>query len=388
MNLIDKKFFIRNKLKNTIRKFINKLYCLPWKVLSKIGIYSGKGSPIQFVSEKANWAIQTVGKQIKKEIDIKNPNFFDINHNPSMLTKQVVHFGSQYMWLSWGKYMSKDNYFITSFFHGKPSDGFEVEKHIEDFLKSMPKLNKVITSSTLVENRLLDWGVKREKLIKIPLGVDTKKFKTANNESKNLIKKEYKIPSNSILIGSFQKDGIGWKDGLKPKFIKGPDIFIEVIKGLKNKGFPVFVVLTGPARGFVKEKLKENKIPFIHKYVSNIYELIPLYQILDIYLITSREEGGPMGLLESIACGSAVVSTNVGMAKDVIEDGINGFIADDFHYQSIIDKSVKFIEMPIKNKLDILQKGRKNILNYDWEIVSEMHLEKVYKPAYNFINRI
>ena len=146
--------------------------------------------------------------------------------------------------------------------------------------------------------------------------------------------------------------------------------------------------MTGPARGFVKEKLKENKIPFIHKYVSNIYELIPLYQILDIYLITSREEGGPMGLLESIAWGSAVVSTNVGMAKDVIEDGINGFIADDFHYQSIIDKSVKFIEMPIKNKLDILQKGRKNILNYDWEIVSEMHLEKVYKPAYNFINRI
>ena len=43
--------------------------------------------------------------------------------------------------------------------------------------------------------------------------------------------------------------------------------------------------------------------------------LISLYHALDIYLITSREEGGPMGLLESIACGTPVASTNVGMAK-------------------------------------------------------------------------
>ena len=372
-------------MKKSIRKIFNILYCLPWRILSKIGLYRGKGFPIQFVSENANWAIQSVGIQIKKGIDIQNPNFFELTHNPSQLAKQVVHFGSQYMWLSWGKYMSKDNYFISSFFHGKPSDGLEVEQHIEEFIKSMPSLNKVITSSSLVENRLLDWGVNRNKLIKIPLGVDTNKFNIAEIKKKNLVREKYKIPLKSVVIGSFQKDGIGWKEGLNPKYIKGPDIFIEALKGLKRKGFPVFVVLTGPARGFVKEGLKINNIPFIHLYVSNMYELIPLYQALDMYFVTSREEGGPMGLLESIACGAAAVSTNVGMAGDLIDDGINGFLTKDFDYESIIEKAVKFIEMPLQNKLDIQKKARLNILNYDWKIVSKMHWEKVYKPAYNLI---
>ena len=69
-----------------------------------------------------------------------------------------------------------------------------------------------------------------------------------------------------------------------------------------------------------------------------MYDLIPLYQVLDIYLISSREEGGPMGLLESIACGATVVTTNVGMAMDGVSDNVNGFIVKDFSSESIADK--------------------------------------------------
>ena len=35
-----------------------------------------------------------------------------------------------------------------------------------------------------------------------------------------------------------------------------------------------------------------------------------------------------MGLLESIACGTPVAATNVGMVKDVISDKVTGVIAD------------------------------------------------------------
>ena len=42
------------------------------------------------------------------------------------------------------------------------------------------------------------------------------------------------IPRNSILIGSFQKDGVGWKEGIKPKLIKGPDIFVKVLDKLNQ----------------------------------------------------------------------------------------------------------------------------------------------------------
>ena len=54
------------------------------------------------------------------------------------------------MWLNWGNYMSKENKFITSFFHGKPEDGEEVKIHIDTFLKTIPNLNKVVTASSLI----------------------------------------------------------------------------------------------------------------------------------------------------------------------------------------------------------------------------------------------
>ena len=59
---------------------------------------------------------------------------------------------------------------------------------------------------------------------------------------------------------------------------------------------------TGPARGYIK-RIREiwNNI-FIR--TLKIIMIDSSYHALDIYLITSREEGGPMGLLESAACGA------------------------------------------------------------------------------------
>ena len=157
-----------------IRSYKNKFSCLPWKLLAMFKLYEDKGAPIKYISEDANWAIKTVGLNIKKEIDEIAPNTIDLLTNPSKTIKKIVHFGSQYMWLNWGEHMSKENFFISSFFHGKPSDGYEVKLHIDQFIKSTKRLSRVITASTIVEKRLLNWGVPSEKLIKIPLGVNTK----------------------------------------------------------------------------------------------------------------------------------------------------------------------------------------------------------------------
>ena len=366
-------------LQNKIRYFRNSIYCLPWRVLSKTKIYKDKNKPINFVVEEANWAIKTVGENIKREIDIINPNKFEIITHPSKIINKIVHFGSQYMWLTWGEHMSKNNYFISTFFHGKPTDSEEVKVHIDQFLKSVPRLSKVITASSIMENRLVNWGVSSEKIIKIPLGVNTKRFIPTNNKIKNQIRDLLNIPRKSILIGSFQKDGIGWGEGLKPKLIKGPDIFVKTLRILAKKGLPVYALLTGPSRGFVKEELKKHGIPFYHSYVSNLNELVPLYQALDLYLITSREEGGPMGLIESMACGIPVVTTNVGMAEDVIKPNIPGEISRKIDPAFLAKKVEVVLDTFYKRQEESQEIIRNHILRFDWEEVAKEHWEKVYQ---------
>lgn len=128
-------------------------------------------------------------------------------------------------------------------------------RHVDDFLASVPRLTRVVTAAELIEARLLDWGVPREKLIRIPIGVDTDLFRPANAAERKVARTRYAIPDEALVIGSFQKDGVGWGEGNKPKLIKGPDVFLDVVDRVARKR-PVFVLLTGPARGFVKRGLR------------------------------------------------------------------------------------------------------------------------------------
>ncbi len=367
--------------KNKARQIRNNLYCLPWKVLYTLGLHKNNSIPVNYVSERANWAIKNIGQNLKRELDIIAPNKIAISTDPSRCINKLIHFGSQYMWLNWESNISSNNIFITTFFHGKPTDGEEMKIHIDKFLKSTSKLDKVITASSLIEKRLLDWGIDSKKLIKIPIGVNTNIFNYANKSKKKEIRKLLNIPQESIVIGSFQKDGVGWGNGLEPKLIKGPDIFISTLKKLVKRGLPIFALITGPARGYVIQNLEKNNIPYYHSFVTQVEELVPLYKALDLYLITSREEGGPMGLLESTSCGIPVISTNVGMAKDVIVDGLTGYICNDFESSLIADKTELFLNKIYKEKNNNLKKViRKETLKFDWKAVAKLYWTMAYSP--------
>ena len=109
--------------------------------------------------------------------------------------------------------------------------------------------------------------------------------------------------------------------------VKGPDLFLEAVEKLA-RDFPVFVLLTGPARGYVKTGLDEMGVPYAHHFLDDYLQIVSAYHALDLYLMTSREEGGPKAILECAATGVPLVSSRVGMAPDVITDGATGFLVE------------------------------------------------------------
>jgi glycosyltransferase involved in cell wall biosynthesis len=353
--------------------------CLPWRLAEATGLYTGSQAPIQFVIENADWAIRWVGEHIRDEINQIYPKIVETTTQPQRIVDRVVHFGSQYMWLAWGHLLSGRNQYVTSFFHGKPEDGPDIARHIDHFLSSMPRLSMVVTAAGLVESRLLEWGVPREKLVRIPIGVDTKSFIPPTTEKRKAARLRFGIPGGVVVVGSFQKDGMGWGDGMDPKLIKGPDIFVESMRIMRAKGIPVMAFLTGPARGYVKHGLERAGIPFVHTFARDHLDLVDCYHALDLYLVSSREEGGPMGLMESMASAVPVITTPVGMGPDLIIDGVTGGLIAGFTAEELADKAARVISLSPTDLTQLKQSAVYAVKATDWTVVGRSHWEKVYR---------
>ena len=75
---------------------------------------------------------------------------------------------------------------------------------------------------------------------------------------------------------------------------------------------------------------------------SNVFSL-PLKKV--VFDQSPREEGGPKPMIESMACGVPLVTTNVGMADDFIRDKINGGIIDSFDPNELAKKSMEILNL-------------------------------------------
>jgi glycosyltransferase involved in cell wall biosynthesis len=347
------------------------------RALARAGLAASR-PPVGLVIERADWAIRWWGAFIAEEANKISPDIAWITTDPAKLTSGIVEFGSQYQWLAWRKVLSPRCRMVTTFFHGKREDGKDVSDHIDQFLESVPQIDRIVASAGIVRDRLLSWGVPAEKISLIPIGCETGRFLPATDEQRQAARARFGVRDGEIVIGSFQKDGVGWGDGMEPKLIKGPDVFLSAIAELK-KSIPVFVLLSGPARGYVKAGLERLGVRYAHHYAADRDELAKLYHALDLYLVTSREEGGPMALMESMSSGVPVVSTRVGMASDLIEQGLSGALVDSDDVPDIVRRARQILSLP-DGAASMKFAARKSVMVADWSVVARRHVDEVWKP--------
>ena len=189
-------------------------------------------------------------------------------------------------------------------------------------------------------------GVPAERVFRIPLGIDLEHFPLGEAAARGRARELLGLPASAFVVGSFQKDGVGWGDGLEPKLIKGPDLLVSVLERLRERAPELVVLLTGPARGYVMRELERRGIPYRHMLARSRRELATAYHALDLYLVTSRQEGGPKAVLESMAAGVPLVSTRVGQAQDLVEDGANGMLVDVDDVDALTERSALLHDDP------------------------------------------
>ena len=135
-------------------------------------------------------------------------------------------------------------------------------------------------------------------------------------EEKSALRKKYDYLENDFIVGSFQRDTEG-SDLVSPKLIKGPDIFLEVVQNL-NESKNLKVLLAGTRRQYIISNLEKLGISYKYYEMVNINTLNELYNILDLYIVSSRLEGGPQAIIECATTKTPIISTDVGVASEIL----------------------------------------------------------------------
>ena len=187
--------------------------------------------------------------------------------------------------------------------------------NVEEFSELDKLVDRYHIISKKTENTLKQ--LTKKDIFYSPFWIDSKKF--FNIKDNQSLRKKFNIKDNDFAIGSFQRDTEG-SDNKSPKLEKGPDNFIEIIKNLDYENKNLKVVLTGKRRNYIINKLNELKISFEYFQMVDNKRLNELYNSLDLYIVASRVEGGPQSILECALSKTPIISTDVGVANQILSD--------------------------------------------------------------------
>lgn len=328
---------------------------------------------VHYVTATMNWSVRHDGECLMSNLA---PLDGALSPSPLGIEQGIIHYGGVADAFRNKKFITppKGRPYGITWFHISEND---------KRLKYVGKLDQDVefwhSSCSRTIDTLIEHGASPEKTHVIPLGVDTKAFHPLPAQEKQAKRGALGIPDDAIVIGSFQKDGTGWDDGMKPKSVKAPHIFCDVVIEL-NKTFNIFVLLTGPARGYVKSRLDEANVPYYSAgFLDHANDVIPYFQLIDFYLITSIIEGGPKALLEASACKAPLVTTNVGMVRDLFIHNESAMIADVNDKDALLEHCTTLI-----NDKALYQKISCNAYNIaqnnSWQNIAQRYYDELYKP--------
>ena len=157
--------------------------------------------------------------------------------------------------------------------------------------------------------------VKKNKVKLILNGIDTDKYKPVNDKTRLKIKYKYGIAEDTILIGTVCRL-------IKQKNVEFLiDWFLTY--GHNYNNLKLIIAGDGPEIDDLQQKTCKCKDVIFLGHISNTEDI---YNILDIFTLTSETEGTSMTILEAMACKVPVVVTDVGGNISLVKNEYNGLL--------------------------------------------------------------
>ncbi len=194
---------------------------------------------------------------------------------------------------------------------------------------SWKKVDKLIAISREIYSDLINSSVHKERIAYIPNSVDTEYYSPSTSKRRN-------SPTNILFVGRLAEE-------------KGVNILLHAMNQVVRKGFTelsLVIAGDGPLREDLQRMVNDLAITKYVRFIGSTSDVIQYYHNSHILVIPSYWEGLSLVLLEGMACGLAIVASNLGGNREGIEDGINGLLFTPGKQDELASKILYFLEHP------------------------------------------
>lgn len=229
--------------------------------------------------------------------------------------------------------------------------------------------NTFLVVSSYYKGALMrELGLKEESVIMLPNAIDIRKF-ISNVRSKDLRVVTTKI--RLISIGRLT-------------LIKGHEFLIECMHELSKKSkfsFELTILGEGEERNNLQNLIKRRGLETLIKLLGNVDNPEVYLHTSDIYVHGAYEEAFGLVLVEAMASGLPVVTTDAKGNRDIIVDQVNGYL--------ILERDVTLFCNAIEKLIDSRKKYREISQNNIIKALGDYNIDKyVSKLADIYISRL
>ena len=142
---------------------------------------------------------------------------------------------------------------------------------------------------------------------------------------------------------------------------KGIREYLKACEIVKEKHPQVRCMLLGACEGIQDSLSKEDLAPYIEQgifeYFGETDRVADYYELCSVYVLPSYREGTPRTVLEAMAMGRAVITTDAPGCRETVMDGENGYLVPVQDADALAEKMCRFVEHPELVKI----MGRKSL---------------------------
>lgn len=165
--------------------------------------------------------------------------------------------------------------------------------------------------------------------------------------------------------------------------IYNPRMALDVLSLLLQKYDDASLCMVGPDRDGTLERVKQqaeemgldDKVIFTGKLSKESWW--KLSESYDIFINTTNVDNTPVSVMEAMALGLPVVSTNVGGIPYLVEDAKEALLVDAEDAEAMAEKILQLIEHP-SNAVELAKNARKKVESFDWENVKPRWIELLH----------